>query len=117
MIWLHLIEYSVKVSSSPNSPILFAIVCWGETNISSLSQVFFKIDVLKNFSNFTGKHQCFGLFTKVAGLKATPTHVFSCEICEIFKNTFFKTTPPVAASEQTQEVSVVHSMANGFLII
>ena len=25
---------------------------------SSLSQMFFKIDVLKDFANFTGKHQC-----------------------------------------------------------
>ena len=31
-----------------------------------------KKDVLKNFTTFTGKHQ-----------------VFSCEFCEIFKNTFF----------------------------
>ena len=29
----------------------------------------------------------------------TPTQVFSSEICEIFKNTFFHIKPPVAASE------------------
>ena len=54
--------------------------------------------VLKNFSNFTGKKTPFleSLFNKVAGLKAcifnnkeTPTQVFSCEYCEIFKNSFF----------------------------
>ena len=28
-------------------------------------------------------------FNKVAGLKETPTQVFSYEICKIFKNTFF----------------------------
>ena len=28
---------------------------------SSLSQMFFQIDVLKNFANFTGKHQCWSL--------------------------------------------------------
>ena len=28
---------------------------------SSLLQMFFKIDVLKNFANFTGKHQCWNL--------------------------------------------------------
>ena len=28
----------------------------------------------------------------------TPTQVFSCEICETFKNTFFYRAPPVAAS-------------------
>ena len=28
---------------------------------SSLSQMFFQIDLLKNFANFTGKHQCWSL--------------------------------------------------------
>ena len=32
--------------------------------------------------------------------------MFSCEICESFKNTFFYRTPPVAASEQTQDISL-----------
>ena len=36
------------------------------------------------------------LFKKVAGLK--PTQEFSCEVCQIFKNTFFSRTPTVAAS-------------------
>ena len=47
--------HSVKVSSSPNLPLLFAIVFWGETNKSSFSQMFFKIDVFENFANVTGK--------------------------------------------------------------
>ena len=34
------------------------------------------------------------LFEKVAGLQ------LSCEYCEIFKNSFFHKTPPVAASEK-----------------
>ena len=42
-----------------------------------------KNGVLKNFANFTGKHLCWSLFNKVAGL-------FSCEICEIFKNTYLE---------------------------
>ena len=29
---------------------------------SSRSQMFFKIDVIKNFVNFTGKHLCWSLF-------------------------------------------------------
>ena len=53
--------HSIKVSSSANAPLLFAIVFLGETN-RSLSQMFFKIDVLKNFANFTGKHQRWSLF-------------------------------------------------------
>ena len=44
-------------------------------------------------------------FNKVAGLrfvtllKKPPTQVFSCEICETFKNTYFHRTLPVAASD------------------
>ena len=79
----------VKVSCS-NSPPLFAIVFWGETNRSSLSRMFFKLDVLKNFCKFHRKTPVLEtLFNKVAGLKETSTQVFSCENCKIFKNTFF----------------------------
>ena len=28
-----------------------------------------------------------------------PTQVFSCEICDVFKNNFFNRTPPVVDSE------------------
>ena len=44
------------------------------------------------------------LFNKVPGLKFVtllkkpPAQVFSCEICETFKNTYFHRTLPVAAS-------------------
>ena len=50
--------------------------------------MFFEIDVLKNFANFT-RNQL---------RKETPTQLFSREICEISKNTFFYKTPAVAAS-------------------
>ena len=43
----------------------------------------------------------------------TSTQMLSCKICEFFRNTFYR-TPPVAVSEQTQEISVVH-LAKGFL--
>ena len=56
-------------------------------------------DVLGNFTKFTGKHLCKSLFfDKVVGLwgetcnfikKETLAQVFSCEFCEISKNTFF----------------------------
>ena len=52
--------------------------------------------VFRNFAKFTGKHLCQSLFfNKVAGLacnfikKETLAQVFSCEFCEISKNTFF----------------------------
>ena len=63
------------------------------------SEVFCKKGVLRNFAKFTEKHLCQVLFfTKVAGLgpracnsfnKETLAQVFSCEFCEISKNTFF----------------------------
>ena len=59
---------------------------------SSRSQKFFKIGVLKKFANFRWKG--LQLFLKTQ----TPTQMFSGEICEIFKNTFFHRTPTVAAS-------------------
>ena len=65
---------------------------------SSHSHLFFKIDVLKNFTNFTGKHLCWSLFL----LKKTPTHVFCCETSIIFKNNFFYRIPPVAASVRSR---------------
>ena len=56
-----------------------------------------KKSVLKNFTNFTGKHLCWSLFLislQVFGpatlLKYTPTLMFSYEICKTFKNTYFE---------------------------
>ena len=51
--------------------------------------------VLRNFAKFTGKHLCQSLlFNNVPGpcnfiKKETLAQVFSCEFCEISKNTFF----------------------------
>ena len=68
--------------------------------------MFCKKCVFKSFAKFTGKHLCQSLFfNKVAGLtpatllkKKTLAQVFSCEFCELFKNTFFYRTPPVTGS-------------------
>ena len=38
-------------------------------------------------------------------------HAFSCEFCEIFKNTYFNRTPPVAAADVT-----ISALCFGFLI-
>ena len=63
---------------------------------SSRPEVFCKRGVLKNFAKFTGKQLCQSLFfNKVAGgacnfiKKESLAQVFSCEFCEISKNTFF----------------------------
>ena len=51
-------------------------------------EVFYKKDVLTNFTKFTEKHLCQGLFfNKVAGTGV------SCEFCEITENTFFYKAP------------------------
>ena len=53
-------------------------------------------DILKNFTEFTGTHLRQSLlFNKVVGRarnfikRKTLAQVFSCEFCQIFKNTFF----------------------------
>ena len=60
-------------------------------------EVLCKKIVFKNFAIFTGKHLCWSLFLiklQTSGLqlyqKEIPTQVFSCEICELFKNTYFE---------------------------
>ena len=51
---------------------------------------FIKNRVLKNLTKFTAKYLCPSLFfNKVAG-RVTLAQVFSCEYCEIFKNTNFE---------------------------
>ena len=66
---------------------------------SSRLQMLFKIGALKNFANVIGKH----LWWSPSGLQLyyekTPTQVFFCRICQIFKNIFFYSTPPEAASD------------------
>ena len=48
--------------------------------------------ILKNLATFSGKHLCQSLFFRPQACsfikKETLTQVFSCEFCEIFKNTF-----------------------------
>ena len=55
-------------------------------------EVFSKKDVLENFAKHTGKHFCQSLF-----LIKLP-----CEVCEIFKNTFFTEHLRVTASGISQ---------------
>ena len=72
---------------------------WNSVSSSRSSHRRFSVKkgVLRNFAKFTGKHLCQRLFfNKVAGLdgmqlylKRVSGTVFSCEFCEISKNTFF----------------------------
>ena len=63
-----------------------------------------KRGILRNFAKFTGKHLCQSLFfNKVAACnftqKETLAQVFSCEFCEISKNTFSTEHLQTTASE------------------
>ena len=82
--WLFLLN--IFVSNSSNS-----------YNRRSHRRCSIEIGVLKNFTNFTGKHLCQSLlFSKVRPYacnfikKETLALAFSCEFCEIFKNTFLQ---------------------------
>ena len=86
------------------------ILCWvilTKAVRSSRPEVFCKKGVLRNFAKFLGKLLYQSLFfNKVADLrpatlikKETLARVFSCESCEISKNTFSCRTRLVAASE------------------
>ena len=78
---------------------------------SSRPDVFFEKGVLRNFAKFTRKHLCQRLFfNKVAGLrpkacnfikKESPAQVFSCEFCEISKNTIFNRTCHIVGHGRT----------------
>ena len=74
-------------------------MCVSPSLRSSHSQMFFIIGVLKIL---TLKHLCWILFLdafrSATLLKETPSQMFSCEYCEIFKSTFSYRTPLVVAS-------------------
>ena len=69
--------------------------------------MFYAKGIFKNFSKFTGKNLCQSFFLeKLQAVawnvfkKETLGQVFSCECCEILKNTFFYRAPLVAAPDQ-----------------
>ena len=73
---------------------------------SSRPDVFCEKGALRNFAKFKEKYLCQSLsLNKAAGAacnfikKETLAQVFSCEFCDISKNTFFYRTPPLAASD------------------
>ena len=63
------------------------------------------------------------LFNKDAGLQAcnfikkeTPTQMFSCESCEIFKNTFLKNTANVNFHHGSSEIKCYIGSLNIYLL-
>ena len=79
--------------------------------------MFFKKSVLRNLAKFTGKHLYQGLFfNKVEGLrpatllkKRISHSCFPVNFAKFLRTPFFQRTPPVAASELYQGISI-----NGF---
>ena len=90
---LKLLEKFPKTFISQIFLALWEILLYSRSN---LPEMFCKNFVPKNFPKFTGKHMCWSFFFNAVKswrpatfLKKTPTRVFSCEFCAIFKNTFF----------------------------
>ena len=73
---------SASIWSFSKSPIIF---------ISSRQEVFCKKDILRNFAKFTWVSFLLKLQDSVCNFikKETLAQVFSCEFCEISKNTYF----------------------------
>ena len=78
-----------------------------------------KQSVLKNFPNFAGKNVCWSLFLiklefwgPKTLLKKTPTQVFSCEICKIFRNSYFPEDLQTACSETPMRGSFFKKVAS-----
>ena len=72
-----------------------------------------KKGVLRNFAKFTGKHLCQSLFIK----KETLVQVFSCEFCEISKNTFFTEHVWVTGSLLFQVLLQVHALKSNDIVL
>ena len=97
-LWKHIYTVSTRAETFGNPVKKFTR--------SSRREVFSKKGALRNFAKFTGKHLCQRLFliklqAKTCSFikKESLAQVFSCEFCEISKNTFSYRTPPVAASD------------------
>ena len=62
--------------------------------------MFFKIGVIKNFAKLTENTCARVSFLRKFIKKETLAQVFYCDFYQIFKNTFFHKTSPVAATEK-----------------
>ena len=70
------------------------IICQKQSLADVLQKKF-----LKNFTNFTVKHLCNTSLSSISQKNTCAGVSFPCENGEIFKNTLFYRTPPVAASD------------------
>ena len=79
-------NFFIEISASFKS--FFIVKSYITGSWSSHPRYSIRKGVLRNFAKLTGKHLCQSLFfNKVK--KETLSQVFSCEFCELSKNTFF----------------------------
>ena len=97
--------------------------CRSEIYRSGRSQVFFKMNILKNFTIFRKKHLRWGLFlitlqTWIPTIlsKRDPTQVFSCKYCEIVKNSFLYRTSLMTVSGFLTKLAENNCEENHFLV-
>ena len=91
--------YKSKLKNRIREEIIGWVVAWKHWNTFRRSQqdLFCKKDIFKNFTKFIEKDVCQSLLNKVRSLSLQiylkMAKIFSCEFCEILKNTFFYRTP------------------------
>ena len=83
-------------------------------------------NLLLKISQYLQENTCVGVsfFKKVTGLrpcnfikKETPTRVFSCKICEIFKNTYFEEHLRTAPSESTMKKELSIGILYSYIMV
>ena len=88
---------------------------------SSRPELFCRKAALKSYAEFTRKHPCWSFFSiKMQDedtwnfIKKTPTQILSCEICEIFENTYFKEhlRKNASASQVLQQTTLLKLSTN-----
>ena len=71
--------------------------------------MFFKIDGLKNFTVFTGKHMCWSHFLiNLKEIKRLEHKCFPVNIEKYLRTVFFYRTPLMATSEKLEEPSSIY---------
>ena len=78
------------------------------------SEGFFKESIMRNFAEFTRKHLSRNLFSGIFNFikSESSAQVFSCEFCEICKNTFFAEHDQATASDYSSIKVVKGELAN-----
>ena len=84
-------------------------------------EVFYKKAVFRNFAIFTEKHECQSLLLIKFYEKETLTQVFSCEYCELSKNTYFEErlqmTASVLVKDTVRSFNIFHLNQNSLKTI